>query len=399
MDLELKPEELVFQKEVRDWFETVLPEGHDMKGKTLITQTKEETSWWQSQLHEKGWGAVGWPLEDGGTTWSDPQKAIFQAEAARAQSPHQSPFGITMVGPVICAFGSPELKAQHLPSILDGSINWCQGYSEPGSGSDLASLRTTAERDGDDYVVNGQKIWTTLAHWAEWIFCLVRTSNEGKPQQGISFLLIDMNSPGIEVKPIYTIDGAHHLNEVYFTDVRVPASNLVGEENEGWTYAKFLLGNERAGIAGTGMIRNGLENLKNVHAFLNETAAESYQADAFARRHAELSVRAAALETLENRALFAEEGSGEGLILPLPMKALGTELQQDMGDLAYDMLGNESSIFYDSEFAPTASDNEPNYRSQAPMMTHTMLFNRASTIFGGTTEVQKGIISKFVLGL
>ncbi|MBT5518222.1 MAG: pimeloyl-CoA dehydrogenase large subunit [Rhodobiaceae bacterium] len=399
MDLKLKPEELAFQKEVRDWFETVLPEGHDMKGKTLITQTKEETNWWQAQLHEKGWGAVGWPVEDGGTTWSDPQKAIFQAEAARAQSPHQSPFGVTMVGPVICAFGSPELKAQHLPTILDGSINWCQGYSEPGSGSDLASLRTTAERDGDDYIVNGQKIWTTLAHWAEWIFCLVRTSHEGKPQQGISFLLIDMNSPGIEVKPIYTIDGAHHLNEVYFTDVRVPASHLVGQENEGWTYAKFLLGNERAGIAGTGMIRNGLENLKNVHDYLHETAEQSYPSDAFARRHAELSVRAAALETLENRALFAEEGSGEGLILPLPMKALGTELQQDMGDLAYDMLGNESSIFYDSDFAPTASGNAPNYRAEAPKMTHTMLFNRASTIFGGTTEVQKGIISKFVLGL
>ena len=399
MDLKLSSEEQAFQQEIRTWFEKALPEGHPFRGGSIINMTRDEMAEWQAILNSNGWGAIGWPEEQGGTGWSDPQKAIFQAEAARVNAPGQSPFGVTMVGPVICAFGTDEQKAEHLPHILDGSRFWCQGYSEPGSGSDLASLRTAAVRDGDDYVVNGQKIWTTQAHIADWIFCLVRTSTEGKPQEGISFLLIDMKTPGIEVKPIYSIDGDHHLNEVYFTDVRVPVKNLVGNENEGWTYAKYLLGHERAGIAGTDIIVNGLANLKTVHDYLSETAGDSYQADAFAKRHAELSVRYESLQMLENRALFAEEGSGDSLILPLPMKTLGTELQQDMGDLAYDMLGADSTVLFSADFEPTVGDNEPNYRATAPHLTHAMLFNRASTIFGGTTEVQKGIMSKFVLGL
>ncbi|MCH1568557.1 MAG: acyl-CoA dehydrogenase family protein [Parvibaculales bacterium] len=399
MELKLSAEEQAFQQEIRTRFEEILPEDHPYRGGSIISMSRDEMADWQNTLNENGWGAIGWPQELGGTDWGDPQKAIFQAEAARVNAPGQSPFGVTMVGPVLCEFGTEAQKAQHLPNILDGSVFWCQGYSEPGSGSDLASLRTAAIRDGDDYVVNGQKIWTTQAHIADWIFCLVRTSTEGKPQQGISFLLIDMKSPGIEVKPIYTIDGDHHLNEVYFTDVRVPVDNLVGNENEGWTYAKFLLGNERAGIAGTDIILNGLANLKNVHDYLSETAGESYQADAFARRHAELSVRYESLQMLENRALFAAPDSGDGMILPLPMKTLGTELQQDMGDLAYDMLGADSTVLFTADFEPTVGDNEPNYRAHAPNQTHFMLFNRASTIFGGTTEVQKGIMSKFVLGL
>lgn len=400
MDLKLSAEEQTFQQGIRSWFEEQMPEGHPFRGGSIINMTRDEMAEWQRTLNSNGWGAIGWPAEYGGTGWNDAQKAIFQSEAARVNAPGQSPFDVTMVGPVICAFGTDEQKAEHLPHILDGSRFWCQGYSEPGSGSDLASLRTMAVRDGDDYVVNGQKIWTTQAHIADWIFCLVRTSTEGKPQQGISFLLIDMKSPGIEVKPIYSIDGDHHLNEVYFTDVRVPVKNLVGEENEGWTYAKFLLGNERAGIAGTDIIVNGLANLRTVHNYLAETAGESYQADAFAKRHAELSVRYESLQMLENRALFAAEGSGEALILPLPMKTLGTELQQDMGDLAYDMLGADSTVLFTAEeFDPKVGDNEPNFRKEAPDMTHSMLFNRASTIFGGTTEVQKGIMSKFVLGL
>ena len=400
MELKLSAEEQAFQMGIRNWFEEKLPEDHPYRGGSIINMTREEMADWQSILNSNGWGAIGWPEEHGGTGWSDPQKAIFQSEAARVNAPGQSPFGVTMVGPVICAFGTDEQKAEHLPHILEGSRFWCQGYSEPGSGSDLASLRTAAVRDGDDYVVNGQKIWTTQAHIADWIFCLVRTSTEGKPQQGISFLLIDMKTPGIEVKPIYSIDGDHHLNEVYFTDVRVPVKNLVGEENEGWTYAKYLLGHERAGIAGTDIIVNGLANLKTVHAYLSETAGESYQSDAFERRHTELSVRYEALQMLENRALFAEQGSGDSLILPLPMKTLGTELQQDMGDLAYDMLAADSTVMFSAEtFQPKVGDNEPNYRAKAPHLTHSMLFNRASTIFGGTTEVQKGIMSKFVLGL
>jgi alkylation response protein AidB-like acyl-CoA dehydrogenase len=311
----------------------------------------------------------------------------------------QSPFGETMVGPVIYTFGTEQQKDLHLAGIRDGSVFWCQGYSEPGSGSDLASLRTSAIRDGDDFIVNGQKIWTTQAHFADWIFCLVRTSTEGKPQEGISFLLIDMKTPGVEVKPIYTIDGEHHLNEVYFSDVRVPVSNLVGEENKGWTYAKFLLMNERVGIAGTGRLRSGLGNLMAIHNHLNETAASSYDGDDVARKHAELSVRLDALEALEARALTAEEGSGESMILPLPLKLLGTHLQQDVADLGVEILGYSAMPRTGYGFGENDSSNEPNYRAKGPGLTSFMLSGRASTIYGGSSEVQRGIMSKFVLGL
>jgi alkylation response protein AidB-like acyl-CoA dehydrogenase len=216
MNLSLSSEDLAFQADVRSWLEEILPEGSPYRGLNLFTQNREDSAWWQKKLNERGWGCVGWPVEYGGTGWDDAKKQIFSAECARAEAPMQSPFGETMVGPVIYTFGTQQQKDQHLAGIRDGSVFWCQGYSEPGSGSDLASLRTSALRDGDDYIVNGQKIWTTQAHFADWIFCLVRTSTEGKPQEGISFLLIDMKTPGVEVKPIYTIDGEHHLNEVYF---------------------------------------------------------------------------------------------------------------------------------------------------------------------------------------
>jgi alkylation response protein AidB-like acyl-CoA dehydrogenase len=311
----------------------------------------------------------------------------------------QSPFGNTMVGPVIYTFGTPVQKERFLPTILDGSELWCQGYSEPGSGSDLASLKTKAERDGENYVVNGQKIWTTQAHWADWIFCLVRTSFEGKAQKGISFLLIDMKTPGIEVKPIYSIDGEHHLNEVYFTDVRVPVANLVGEENSGWTYAKFLLMNERIGIAGTDIIRSGMDSIKIMHDHLRESAGASYDEQTVARRYAELGVRLEALEMLEARALTAAEGSGESMVLPLPLKLLGTDLQQDMADLSIDILGDSALPRVDYGFGESENSNEPNIREQGPATMRSMLSGRASTIYGGTSEVQRGIMSKFVLGL
>ncbi|MDA9230375.1 acyl-CoA dehydrogenase family protein [Alphaproteobacteria bacterium] len=399
MDLSLSPQDLAFQAEVRAWMEETLPEGSPYRGLNLFTQDRAQSAWWQQALNKRGWGCVAWPEEFGGTGWNDAQKQIFSIESARAEAPMQSPFGETMVGPVIYTFGTEEQKAQHLPSIRDGSIFWCQGYSEPGSGSDLASLRTSAVRDGDDYIVNGQKIWTTQAHFADWIFCLVRTKTDGKPQEGISFLLIDMKTPGVEVKPIYTIDGEHHLNEVYFSDARVPVSNLVGEENMGWTYAKFLLMNERVGIAGTGRLRTGLGNLKAIHNHLNETGAESYDGDDLARKHAELSVRLEALEMLESRALTAEEGSGESMILPLPLKLLGTHLQQDVADLGVEILGYSAMPRTGHGFGDDASSNEPQIRSQGPSLTSFMLSGRAATIYGGSSEVQRGIMSKFVLGL
>ena len=399
MDLSLSKENLDFKADVRGWLEEILPEGSPYRGLNLFTQNREDSAWWQQKLNERGWGCVGWPVEYGGTGWDDAKKQIFSAECARAEAPMQSPFGETMVGPVIYTFGTEQQKDQHLAGIRDGSVFWCQGYSEPGSGSDLASLRTSAIRDGDDFIVNGQKIWTTQAHFADWIFCLVRTSTEGKPQEGISFLLIDMKTPGVEVKPIYTIDGEHHLNEVYFSDVRVPVSNLVGEENKGWTYAKFLLMNERVGIAGTGRLRSGLGNLMAIHNHLNETAASSYDGDDVARKHAELSVRLDALEALEARALTAEEGSGESMILPLPLKLLGTHLQQDVADLGVEILGYSAMPRTGYGFGENDSSNEPNYRAKGPGLTSFMLSGRASTIYGGSSEVQRGIMSKFVLGL
>lgn len=311
----------------------------------------------------------------------------------------QSPFGITMVGPVIYTFGTEEQKKQHLPGIIDGSVFWCQGYSEPGSGSDLASLRTMAVREGDDYVVNGQKIWTTQAHWADWIFCLVRTSTEGKPQQGISFLLIDMKTPGVEVKPIYTIDGEHHLNEVYFSDVRVPAQHLVGEENMGWTYAKFLLTHERIGIANTGATRVGISNIEAVHKHLASQDGDAYDASSVSRKLAELTIRLDALSALEARALAAEKDSLNSMVLPLPMKLLGTHLQQDVADLAVEVMDYSAMPVDRSGFGSFDGQNDYNYRARGPAITSGMLSGRASTIYGGTSEVQRGIMSKFVLGL
>ncbi len=399
MDLALTSEEIKFRSDLRSWLSEVLPEGSPRKGKNLFTQSRDDTVWWQQTLNDKGWAASSWPAEYGGTGWNDAQRQIFTQECGRAGAPMQSPFGNTMVGPVIYTFGTPEQKERFLPTILDGSELWCQGYSEPGSGSDLASLKTKAERDGENYVVNGQKIWTTQAHWADWIFCLVRTSFEGKAQEGISFLLIDMETPGIEVKPIYSIDGEHHLNEVYFTDVRVHVANLVGEENSGWTYAKFLLMNERIGIAGTDIIRSGMDSIKIMHDHLRETAGASYDEQTVARRYAELGVRLEALEMLEARALTAAEGSGESMVLPLPLKLLGTDLQQDMADLSIDILGDSALPRVGYGFGESENRNEPNIREQGPATMRSMLSGRASTIYGGTSEVQRGIMSKFVLGL
>src|SRR3989344_3281617 len=262
-----------FRAEVRAFLDAELPPEKRFAADGFANSSKELTAWWQGVRAKRGWGAPGWPKQYGGCEWSLAKKRIFADESTKAGAPSYSPFGLTMVGPVIYTFGTEEQKAEHLPHIINGTRFWCQGYSEPGAGSDLASLKTRAVRDGDHYVVNGQKIWTSYAHDADWIFLLVRTNTDVKQQNGISFLLIDMNTPGIEVRPIRTIDGMHHLNEVFFTDVRVPVKNLVGNENDGWTYAKFLLGNERAGIAGVARTTGDLIRLRewasSVEHFIN----------------------------------------------------------------------------------------------------------------------------------
>jgi len=252
MDLEFTSEEIAFREEVRVFLKENLPDNLQKKVISGIELTKTDYEQWHSILNAKGWLANHWPKNYGGAGWSAVKKFIFEDECCRANTPRIVPFGLSMLGPVLMKFGTDAQKQYWLPRILDGSDWWCQGYSETGAGSDLASLKTSAIRDGEHYIVNGQKTWTTLAQHANMIFCLVRTSTEGKPQVGISFLLIDMTTPGIEVRPIRTLDGGYEINEIFFTNVKVPKDNLVGEENKGWTCAKYLLTYERTNIAGVG---------------------------------------------------------------------------------------------------------------------------------------------------
>lgn len=394
MDHQMKPEDLAFREEVRAFLNENLPEDMRFKYDRLEKGTKETTIWWQKILGEKGWLVPSWPKEHGGTGWSLMQHHIFSAELNRAGAPRPSGFGSVMVGPVIYTFGSDEQKERFLPGIRNGTTLWCQGYSEPGSGSDLASLKTSAVLDGDHYVVNGQKIWTTQAHWAEWIFCLVRTNSDGKKQEGISFLLIDMNSPGVEVRPIVSIDNLHHLNEVYFTDVKVPVDNLVGEQDKGWTYAKFLLGNERTATAGTSATQAALGQLK-LMTRAGDNYSESLAGDpAFAKKLAELEADLTALEFTELRSLDADDRSFDAVKLSLPLKTLGTQLQQRLAELCVEFMGYGAlPVEY------PAQGNEEAFFSNGPELMRSHLFGRASTIYGGTSEVQRNIMAKMVLGL
>ena len=264
MNLELSAADLAFQAEVRDFVRNALPPEVAERNRRLVHLPKQDYITWHRLLHKRGWGAPNWPKEHGGPGWTPVQRHIFDEECAAADAPALLPFGISMVGPVIYTFGTPEQKAYYLPRILSMEDWWCQGYSEPGSGSDLASLRTRAEADGDDYIVNGHKIWTTLAHFADMMFCLVRTDPQAKPQEGISFLLIDMKTPGITVRPIISIDEGHGVNEVFLDNVRVPKANRIGQEGKGWTYAKFLLGNERTTIAEVATSKQRLRRLKAI---------------------------------------------------------------------------------------------------------------------------------------
>ena len=354
---------------------------------------------WHKAVYKQGWIAPDWPTEHGGTGWSLRQKQIYSNATALAGAPMIMPFGIDMVGPVLYSFGSNEQKAQHLPKILDGSVWWCQGYSEPGSGSDLASLKTAAVRDGDDYVVNGQKIWTTNAHKADWIFTLVRTDAEAKPQRGISFLLIDMQTPGVEVKPIVSIDGMHHLNQVFFSDVRVPAANLIGEENMGWTYAKFLLANERAGIANVAHSERLVKALSDISQAEQDgfggTLADS---SAFMAELATTEVQLQALKALEARVIASVEETGAPGDEASMLKIVGTQVQQTLESLRVEAVGNYSLPF-DTDLIRGESNLPAPGPDYAVSAVSDMNFGRASSIYGGSNEIQRNVIAKAVLGL
>ncbi|SLN29577.1 acyl-CoA dehydrogenase family protein [Oceanibacterium hippocampi] len=399
MDLAFSSEDRAFREEVLAFVEANLPgEIRDRVARGLGVG-KEALTAWQRTLHEKGWVAPAWPRNYGGAEWPLVRRYLFQQVMGEAAAPDIPPFGVNMVGPVIYTFGNEAQKARFLPRVLSGEDWWCQGYSEPGSGSDLASLRTRAEDQGDHYLVNGQKIWTTYAHLADWIFCLVRTDDSGRPQEGISFLLIDMKTPGITVRPIITIDHGHSVNEVFFEDVRVPKENLVGEPGKGWTYAKFLLSNERTGIAHVASAKRQVARIKSIAGAEEIDGRPLIEDRAFRARLAAVEVDLMALEFTELRLLSKVQGGGTLGAESSLLKIRATEIQQSLTGLLLEALGNYAAPF-EAESEDDARRNEPpigpDYRDGA-LQQH--IYGRAATIYGGSNEIQRNIIAKMVLGL
>jgi len=394
MNLTFTPEEEAFREEVRDFVVSHYPE-HLRGAKRTEYDGREDFLVWHRTLAKKGWAAPEWPVEYGGTGWTVTQRYIFNEECAKAEVPMLLPFGLKMVAPVIMAFGDDTQKKRFLPRILSGEDWWCQGYSEPGSGSDLASLKTRAIREGDHYVVNGQKTWTTLAQYADWIFCLVRTDPAAKAQEGISFLLIDMKTPGITVKPIITMDGSHEVNEVFLDNVKVPAANLIGEENKGWTYAKFLLTHERSGIAQVARSKKAIERLKHIAEAEHIDGAPLITTDAFMRKVAELEIDLAALEYTELRTLAREaSGKGPGVESSI-LKIKGSEIQQRITELTLEAVG-QFAMPYQRDLGHNEPPIGPDY---APLTGESYFNMRKTTIYGGSNEIQRNIIAKMVLGL
>ncbi len=403
MDLAFSPDENAFRDEVRSFIAENYPAHlRDLQehGEEL---GRDDMLAWHRILATKGWAAPAWPKEYGGTGWTATQRYIYSEESARGEVIPPLPFGINMVGPVIYTFGTPEQKAQHLPGILSGNVWWCQGYSEPGAGSDLASLRTRAERvkeaDGREYyIVNGQKTWTTLAQHADWGFFLVRTDTGAKQQEGISFLLIDMKTPGITVKPIITLGGEHEVNEVWLDNVKVPVENRVYEENKGWTCAKFLLAHERTGIAGVARSKRGIEKLKDIARAQQDGNGQPLLSNPFFRRKVvELETDLSALEFTELRTL-AGEASGKG---PGPesslLKVKGTEIQQRLTELVLEAAGNYAAPYF-RQF-PEGSNAYPIGPDFAQRAAPSYFNMRKTSIYGGSNEIQRNIIAKMVLGL
>ena len=398
MELAFGDVDLAFREEVRAFIRDNLPNDIAESVSRGHALSKHDIQRWQRILYDQGWAAPAWPEEFGGPGWNATQRYIFDEVMAEFDTPETVPFGMLMVGPLIFTFGTQAQKDRFLPKILTGEEWWCQGYSEPGSGSDLASLQVKAERDGEHYVVNGTKTWNSLAHMADWVFCLVRTSNEGKQQEGISFLLIDMNTPGIEPKPIISIDGAHHLNMTYYTDVRVPVENRIGEENKGWTYAKFLLGHERNSIAEVGLSKQRLRRLKEIAAEEQTGGGKLADDSTFSGKVADAEISLTTLEYLNLRFL-AKEAAGRPIGPEVSMlKIKGTELRQKLTELTIEALG-----YYAVPFEPeqlTDGWNEPPIGPDyAAAQMPQYLYSRAATIYGGSNEIQRNIIAKMVLGL
>ncbi|MBV5270880.1 MAG: pimeloyl-CoA dehydrogenase large subunit [Afipia sp.] len=395
MDLSFSKEELAFRDEVRTFFKESLPA--DIRKKLVEGRhtSKEDMVTWQRILNKKGWAVPHWPKEYGGTGWSPVQQYIFLEELQAAPAPSPLPFGVNMVGPVIYTFGNEAQKKHYLPRIANLDDWWCQGFSEPGAGSDLASLKTTAKRKGDVYVINGQKTWTTLAQYADWIFCLCRTDPDAKKQSGISFILFDMKSRGVTVRPIQTIDGGREVNEVFFDDVEVPVENLVGEENKGWDYAKFLLGNERTNIARVGMSKERIRRIRDLASKVEQDGKPLIEDSRFREKLAATEIELKALELTQMRVVANEHKNGKGKPDPASsiLKIKGSEIQQTITELLLEITGP-----FALPYAP--EDDKSNEEASWATTVAPGYFNyRKVSIYGGSNEIQRNIITKAVLGL
>ncbi len=403
MNLDYTAEEESFRAEVRAFLDAELPADIRAKVRLGRRMHKDDLVRWQKILYARGWGAGMWPQRFGGADWSVVEQHIFDEEGAAAGAPPQIPFALRMVAPVLMTFANAAQQNYFLPRIICGEDWWCQGYSEPGSGSDLASLRTSAVREGAHYLVNGQKTWNTLGQYADWIFCLVRTSGDARPQQGISFLLIDMKSPGVTVRPILTIEGEHEINDIFFDNVRVPVENLVGEENKGWTYAKFLLSHERTNNAGIGNCKRALKRLKEIASKQLVSGRPLIEDSRFRDRIAQVELELMALEVTNLRVLSAVSGESRA---PGPevslLKIKGSEIIQQLAELQMHALGHDALPYIRDALElewvpdPMLADHYPAY---APPLTGHYFNQRKTTIYAGSTEIQKNIISKMVLGL
>src|SRR6266568_2170574 len=388
MDLAFTPEEQKFREDARAWVRANLPKEISHKVHNSLRLTKDDLQRWAQILGAKGWHGYGWPKQFGGPGWNAVQKHLFEEECALAGAPRIVPFGPVMVAPVIMAFGNREQQQRFLPGIASGEVWWSQGYSEPGAGSDLASLKCRAERKGDKYIVNGQKTWTTLAQYGEWIFCLVRTSTEGKPQTGISFLLIDMKSPGVSVRPIYMLDGEPEVNEVFFDNVEVPADNLIGEENKGWTYAKHLLSHERTNIADVNRAKRELERLKRI------AKAENVYTDTRLRDEiAKLEVDIVALEMLVLRVLSAVKAGKNPLDIAGLLKIKGSEIQQRYSELMM-LAAGPYALPLIREAMEAGWQGEYVGAAHCAPLASTYFNMRKTTIYGGSNEVQRNIVAQ-----
>ena len=392
MDLNFTPDEQAFREEIRGWVAENLPKDISHKVHNALHLTKEDLQRWARILGKKGWHGWGWPKQFGGPGWNAIQKHLFEEETALAGAPRVVPFGPVMVAPVIMAFGTPAQQERFLPGIMSGDVWWSQGYSEPGSGSDLASLKMRAERKGDYYLVNGQKTGTTLGPYGDWSFCRGRPSTEGTPQTGISFLLIDMKSPGVTVRPIITMEGDHEVNEVWFDNVEVPADQLIGEENKGWTYAKHLLAHERTNIADVNRAKRELERVKRI-----AKSEGLYDDGRFRDQIALLEVDVIALEMMVLRVLSAEKNGKQSLDVAGLLKIRGSEIQQRYSELMM-LAAGPAAVPLVKEAMDAGWQAEHAGSSFVAPLAGTYFNMRKTTIYGGSNEVQRNIVAQTVLG-